>query len=322
MPALTVAMPVNNAMPYLPQAVESILNQSFADFEFIIADDGSDDGSADYLRSLSDPRVHCYHGPRRGLLASRNMLLGLTRTAISALMDADDIAHPQRLRQQFDFMARNPEVVLLGSQIDFLAGERLFTRAAFPTQHSDILRALLRTSPVICHPSSMFRMDAVQSAGGYRLAHGEDIDLFLRLAEHGKLGNLRDRLHTYRIHLGSTYATRYSDHKTHISYAIRCYHCREAGRPEPAIADFLAAWQKRFPFRKLARRIDAWSALEFRRALVALGTNHRRMGFIRMIAAMMCRPLPVAEQLRSRATEVLARSFAASAGSPRSSQRL
>ena len=314
-------MPVHNGMPYLPQAIASILNQSFADFDFIIVDDGSDDGSADYLRGLRDPRVHFYQGSRHGLLASRNLLLGLTRTAICALMDADDISLPQRLHRQFDFMMHNPEVVLLGSQIDYLAGERLFARSPFPTQHKDILRALLRASPVICHSSSIFRTDAVQLAGNYRLAHGEDMDLFVRLADCGTLANCPDRLHTYRIHLSSTYATGYSDEKMHISYAIKCYHCRKAGQAEPALADFLAAWRKRSVLRRLAGRLDTWSALEFRRALVALGTNHRLTGLMRMLAAVICRPLPAAQQLCARAAEALAGSNAASVGLGRNSRR-
>jgi glycosyltransferase involved in cell wall biosynthesis len=313
-------MPVHNGMPYLPQAIESILNQSFADFDFIIVDDGSDDGSVDYLRGLRDPRVHFYQRARCGLLASRNVLLGLTRTATCALMDADDIACPQRLHRQFEFMMQNPEVVLLGSQIDFLAGERLFKRSPFPTRHKDILHGLLNARPVICHPSSIFRTNALRLAGKYRLAYGEDMDLFLRLAELGPLANLPDRLHIYRVHLGSTYATRYSDHKAHISYAITCYYRRKAGEVEPAIKDFLASHERSL-FSRLASGLDAWSALEFRRALIALGSSHRCTGVIRMMAAGICRPLPVARHLRALVASVLANSIAALDGLLRKSQR-
>jgi glycosyltransferase involved in cell wall biosynthesis len=293
-------MPVYNGMPYLPAAVESILGQTFGEFDFIIADDGSDDGSREYLKGLRDPRIQLYLEERRGLKTTRNLLLQLTRTDACALMDADDIALPERLELQWDFMKRSPEVVLLGTQIKFMAGDRVFQRRSFPAQHSDILRALLRASPVICQPSCMLRTDAARSAGGYRLAFGEDIDLFLRMSEFGRVANLPAKLHMYRIHLGSAYATGYLDHKANIAYAITCYKRRLGGQPEPALADFLAVWRHCPPSQRRSRRLDAWSAREFRRALLALGANHRIRGFIHMSAAAFGRPRSAASELWSR----------------------
>ena len=104
MTTLTVLMPVYNAMPYVPSAVGSILDQSFPDFEFLILDNGSTDGSGKYLQSLADPRVRLFHTEHQGLASARNFLIERARTEFFALMDADDLAHPDRLRTQIGFI--------------------------------------------------------------------------------------------------------------------------------------------------------------------------------------------------------------------------
>src|SRR2546423_279818 len=116
---LTVTLPVYNAMPYLQAAVESILGQTYSDFEFLIIDDGSSDGSADYLRSLRDPRVRLSVRENRGLGATLNELFRNSRTEYVARMDADDICEPRRLEKQMAFLRDHGNVVMLGTGIDF-----------------------------------------------------------------------------------------------------------------------------------------------------------------------------------------------------------
>jgi glycosyltransferase involved in cell wall biosynthesis len=300
MRALTVAMPVYNAMPYLPEAVESILDQTFADFEFLIVDDGSNDGSRQYLEEIRDSRVRLYCEERLGLMAARNRLLRLTETDICALMDADDFSMRGRLQAQWDFMRRRPEVVLLGTQIAFIAHQRQFARSLLPTQHSDIVRALIKASPVLCNSSCMFRTDVVRKAGGYQLPRGEDFDLFLRLSEAGMLANLPDRLHTYRIHLASTFTTQYPEYIAHIAYAIASHRQRLADKPEPRLTEFLAAWNNSGPTQRIFRRLDTWSAREFRRALIELGRGRHLRGGLHMVAAAIFRPGSTVRQIASR----------------------
>jgi hypothetical protein len=212
---------------------------------------------------------------------------------------------PARLQVQLDFMRRRPEVVLAGTQIAFMAESRLFKRSQFPTAHSDILRSLVRKAPVVCQPSCMIRADAARKTGGYRLPRGEDFDLFLRLSEVGLLANLEHRLHTYRIHLGSTFATQYPEHRAHIAYAISAYRSRVKGAVEPSLTEFLAAWDNCGPFRRLLRRLDTWSAREFRHALLELGRGSRFKGVLHMVAAVGCRPGTAARQVSSRLIRAL-----------------
>ena len=244
MPELSVAMTVYNAMPYLAAAVESILGQTLRDFEFVILDDGSTDGSEAYLESLADPRVRVHRARHLGLTSAKNRLIDLVHTQYCAMMDADDIALPNRLAEQLAFMRQHDEVVLAGCQIKFIAGDDLVRAAAFPTTHEKILSALLRARPVICHPSCIVRTAALRAVRGYRLRYAEEFDLFLRLTGYGELANLDELLFNYRIHLRSTFTTHYLENKRSAAYAIAAYHARQSGAPEPALVEFLDAWEQ------------------------------------------------------------------------------
>ena len=240
--------------------------------------------------NLQDPRIRLYCGPRAGATAARNRLLELTTTDVCALMDADDVAAPDRLHMQWNVMREHPELVLLGTQIQFMAGGRTFASARFPTQHAAIVRALKQATPVLCHPACMFRTDAAIRAGRYRLPYGEEFDLFLRLSEEGKVANLPDKLLKYRIHLGSTFATKYPEYKAHIAYAIFCYRCRLAGEGEMPLTEFLKRWDNCSWGQRMWRRLDAWSARRSRQALIEIGGGRRLKGSIQLAVAAACRP--------------------------------
>src|SRR5262249_28306156 len=116
---LTVTLPVYNAMPYLPAAVDSILGQTYGDFEFRIIDDDSTDGSTEYLHSLRDPRIKLTVHQNRGLGTTLNELFRNSCTKYVARMDADDVCDPHRLEKQMRFLRDRPDVVMLGTGIDF-----------------------------------------------------------------------------------------------------------------------------------------------------------------------------------------------------------
>jgi glycosyltransferase involved in cell wall biosynthesis len=123
-PPLSVVMPVHNAIPYLDDAVESILAQSFGDFEFVILDDGSTDGSLDRLLHWADRdrRIRLLQGEMRsGPVESSNRVVRESRAALVARMDADDVARPERLELQMKALAARPEAVLVGSLSETIA---------------------------------------------------------------------------------------------------------------------------------------------------------------------------------------------------------
>ncbi len=206
---ISVIMPVYNAERYVAEAVQSILDQTFRDFEFIIVNDGSTDGSLAILERFakSDPRIKLISRPNTGLVFALNEMLELARGEFIARMDADDVAIPDRFAQQLRYLAQHPDVVAVGCRVYLIdpKGRRLCEAFGDP-DHEAIDRAFMRgEGGAIAHPTAMIRTTALRAIGGYRpeFFPAEDVDLFLRLAEHGRLGNLPTVLLNYRVHMAS-----------------------------------------------------------------------------------------------------------------------
>lgn len=197
-------MPVHNRGRYVEQACTSILNQSFRDFELIVIDDGSTDDSVRRLRVLAarDPRLVLIVRENRGLISSRNELLTLSRAPLLAWMDSDDYALPERLMRQVECFDADPDLVCVGSAVLEIDpdGEPL-GRILYPAEHPHIERDL-RRGGAMRFPSTMMKRQSVIEVGGFRepFRMGEDLDLFLRLSEMGRLANLSTILLHYRLH--------------------------------------------------------------------------------------------------------------------------
>lgn len=167
-PAVTVLMPAYNAARYVREAVESILVQSFTDFEFLIFDDGSTDETPAILATFSDPRIRLVSRPNRGLIATLNGGLAAARAPLIARMDADDVCLPQRLEQQVKFMDAHPDHVLLGSDVVYTdrEGRPIMRINAGGYSDAELRKNFYARCPLF-HPSVIFRKDAVLAAGGY-----------------------------------------------------------------------------------------------------------------------------------------------------------
>jgi glycosyltransferase involved in cell wall biosynthesis len=203
-PQVSVALPVFNGGAFLVPALDSILGQTFADFELIAIDDGSTDNSPALLDAYAarDSRVRVIHQANAGVVASLNRGIELARGRYIARMDADDVAHPERFARQVNFLDVNPRVAAVGSAITLIdeRGERI-REVDYPETPKDVA-TFLKRGCALAHPSVMMRRDAVAAMGGYRPAfqHAEDYDLWLRLAERHDLANLPERLLLYRQH--------------------------------------------------------------------------------------------------------------------------
>jgi len=202
-------MGVYNAERYVEQTVRSVLAQSFTEFEFIIIDDGSSDGSLAILRRLQseDQRIVIISRANTGIVGAALDGMAAARGQLIARHDADDISHPQRLELQVAYLDAHPEVVAVGSQMQ-IADPYLspLEETRFPLDHHGIERDLLRGSGwTLPQPAAMFRRDAYERAGGERRAYNnsEDLDLFLRMATVGQLANLPEVLVQWRRHLAS-----------------------------------------------------------------------------------------------------------------------
>lgn len=204
-PRVSIVLPVWNGARYLEGTLSSLRSQTMGDYELIIIDDGSDDGTSAILSKGAqvDHRIKLITNRRRsGMGFVFNQGIGLATADYVARMDGDDIAHPERLARQLDFLEANSGVVIVGSQIQLIdsLGALLGIRR-YPLSDIDLRRAMARYSP-FAHPATMYRRRAVLDLGGYdsRWAPAEDLDLWIRLSRVGELANLPDTLLSYRLH--------------------------------------------------------------------------------------------------------------------------
>jgi glycosyltransferase involved in cell wall biosynthesis len=208
-PTVSVVMPVYNTEAYLGDALDSVLAQTFTDWELICVDDGSNDGSLDVLRRYewADPRIRVISRPNTGVTRARNDGIALARGRYIAAMDSDDIALAERFRRQVDYMESHPECVGLGAAVRIVGPDLMPIKDELKAlDHETIDHQTLTGSGIaIRQPVAMFRTEAVRSIGGYReeCFVNEEGDLYLRLAEIGRLANLPDILLLYRLRLGS-----------------------------------------------------------------------------------------------------------------------
>lgn len=211
---VTVLMPVYDPpIPMLDRAVESVLAQTFRDFELLIIDDGSREEAVrrrlDFWAS-QDPRVRLCHEPHRGVPATSNRGLALARGEWIARQDADDWSEPERLFRQAAFLGQHPEVTLVSADTESHSADGgLLWRLRLPHTSAELARALWKGNPFV-HGSTMFRRKTALEIGGYREAFpcSSDYDFLWRLTEAGGAVNLGQVLYHYRYTGGSISARR------------------------------------------------------------------------------------------------------------------
>lgn len=194
-------MPVYNAEKYLKEAIDSILNQSFTDFEFIIIDDGSVDGSLNIIKAYDDPRIKLFcNEQNKGLVYTLNKGLRLSKGKYVARMDSDDICVKDRLKLQVTFLEKNSSISILGGSLQYLGTEY---HKHFPLDNEKIKILLLQRTAFV-HPCIMFRRcDLVNHSLFYDVdyEYAEDYHLWTTASIRGlKMANLDDILIYYRQH--------------------------------------------------------------------------------------------------------------------------
>ncbi|HJV64636.1 MAG TPA: glycosyltransferase [Geomonas sp.] len=201
---VTVLMPVYNGEQHLREAIDSILGQSFTDFEFLIIDDGSKDASAEIAASYRDPRIRLLrNGQNSGLIFTLNRGLEAANGEFIARMDCDDVSLPERLARQVAFLESHPEVGVCGSWFrKFGAGPE---KTLQWSTSSESIRCGLLFDSMLGHPTVMLRRKLVGDFGlcydpAYKNA--EDYELWVRAAQHCELANLGEVLLRYRVHPG------------------------------------------------------------------------------------------------------------------------
>jgi len=211
-PPISVLTTVYNNAGYVEASVRSILGQTFKDFEYVIVDDGSTDGSVDILKRLAeeDDRIRLQCHDHLGISKAAKHGLAACRGKWVARLDGDDLAWPDRLEKQLAFVEAN-DLVCASGQVDFIdQKDRFLITIPSPCDHEGIEEKMLRGHNTIWHSGCMFRRNAAEQIGGYSedFDAAIDLDLCLRLGEIGRLGNSMDRVIQYRLHRKSVSAKR------------------------------------------------------------------------------------------------------------------
>lgn len=197
-PLVTVLMPVYNAEKYLREAIDSILNQTFTEYEFLIIDDGSSDSSISIIESYSDPRIRFVRNEKNmGISATLNKGIEMASAELIARMDADDISYPQRLQKQYDYFQTNADCVLLSAWAKVITERNNHVRTE--KYRSRLHYYNLTFECWMYHPTVMYTRTAVMDVGMYSIPYAEDFELFWQLSRKYKIACLEEVLIDYRI---------------------------------------------------------------------------------------------------------------------------
>jgi glycosyltransferase involved in cell wall biosynthesis len=284
-------MTVYNGMPYLVDAVESILSQTYADFQFVIVDDGSDQVTQDYLATLTDCRITVVRQENGGTAAAANFGLTICTGEFIARMDADDWAHPERLQRQYDFMVANPEVGILGSQVAPMGDCGVGKSLNLPCEHGAIFDSMMQGLHGLAHSSIMIRGSLLRQLGGYwkyRLI--DDWDMMLRVGEISSLVNLNEVLLHYRVHQGSLNGSSMRRMHLHISFAIDRAKRRQSNRPMVEFEEFLELRKQRPAWQKISESVHVHALAQYRVAVAEIQSKHQVKGYSRLVWAACCSP--------------------------------
>jgi hypothetical protein len=201
-PTVSVVLSVRNGGQDLPQALETILTQSFADLELIVINNGSTDGTGAYLDGIADPRVRVFHQADAGLAAALNRGISLARGRYIARQDHDDLAEASRIAKQVKFLDAHPDHALVGTRAEIWIGDKPSGRFHDHPTEDEILRFDLLLNNPFVHSSVMMRKSALDHVGGYTTDPArqppEDYELWSRISKHYRVANLGERLTVYR----------------------------------------------------------------------------------------------------------------------------
>jgi hypothetical protein len=217
-------------------------------------------------------------------------------------MDADDISLPDRIGKQVSYLDSRPEIAMIGTQVEFLVGDKTQRGLRAPIDHDRILARLFQGQAGLCHPSVMFRRKAAIECGGYPIGViGEDIDFFLRMCEEGHVANLDEVLLKYRLHTSQLCQARSRELISRNRYAAHRAFCRVKRLPEPSFETFLAQASLISRWRWL---IEAWELTQYRKARMQLATGEKHIAFLRLAFIAICRPFKTFRRLRDTITEL------------------
>lgn len=248
---VTVLLPVYNAMPHLQHTIESLRGQSLSDFKVLAYDDGSTDGSGEYLDQINDERFEIVHQDNAGLAITLNRMLQRVDTEFIARMDSDDICMPRRLQHQLAFMDSHPDVSVAGARQGYVMG-----RKSMASMGVGRFRLTLSYSPpmsdppywdpdrdgnILVHSAVIMRTEALRAVGGYpEIVPGQDLALWYRFAEAGhRLASMDELLLLIRISSGGISSSNIERQCRTWEYVRVSHRMRQEGKSPPTLEEFM-----------------------------------------------------------------------------------
>jgi len=295
---VSVIMPVFNAENFLAEAIGSILDQTHKNFELIIVDDGSNDGSAEIIESFAtrDSRIKVVNQQNLGPAEAMNTGLELAKSDWIFRMDADDVMLPHRIEKQISFIRSNPRVQITSCLAHYINDEgRIFgtTTNSLRTEN-DFNKLVSRGETIgLLQPGAAMNRNTVMKIGGYRkqFRAAEDIDLWNRVAEQGILILVQDDiLMKYRIHKNSIMSSDFMSVRQQYDWVRACISARRRGDEEPNWEKFLAKWNSIPWFKKLNRWRKMYSKHMYRSAGYEFLYKKPTKGAFKLLLASACQP--------------------------------
>jgi glycosyltransferase involved in cell wall biosynthesis len=298
-------MPTYNAEPFLHDAIASVLGQTWTDFEFIILDDGSTDGSLALAQSFArtDPRIRVFSQPNAGTALTLNRAIDLASSEWVFIMHSDDVMHPNRLERQLAFLDDHPELAVASSLVRHIdeSGRVIGHDNSFLFTHEEI-EEKVRLNKLIGfnHPAVVLRKSVVQSIGGYRQEFwpAEDIDLWNRLAEKGhKILVQPETLLDYRIHGGSASISRARLTRIKVRWLKDSMLRRRRNEPELTWEQFLAL-RRKYPLKRRINeeRVD-FSQIFYKAAVGHFAKKHYLRTVGNAALAVLLRPWYISSEI-------------------------
>lgn len=305
---VSVVIPAYNAEKFIAEAIQSVLGQTWRDFEFIIIDDGSRDQTKAIADSFAkaDTRISVFSQSNQGVANSINAGLKRARYELVAIMHADDVMLPTRLERQVTFLNENPDVGVISSLVfNIDTHGRVIARATSSITTKAAAKLALARHEVVAfhHPAVMFRKSVVLQAGGYRqeFVPAEDVDLWCRIMERGHLVMvLPEFLLSYRIHASSASVSNAWGVARKYRWVMVCARRRREGKTELTWEEFLQYLEARPWPQKINENRKDLAKLLYKQAVEFYAGRQRRRMFIPLFGAFMLQPIYVAQQLSGK----------------------
>jgi glycosyltransferase involved in cell wall biosynthesis len=295
---ISVIMPTFNASDYVGEAIQSILQQTYADLELIVVDDGSVDGTSQIVRQQArlDPRITFIQTDHAGANRARNAAIREARYPWIASMDADDVSLPGRLEAQLKAAQNQPEVVVWGTFIHHInsRGRILSTSKVGPTSIGEF-HAMRRSGKLlqVIHPTAMMKREVLLAIGGYdeRFPAAQDLELFDRMAEHGPIVAIPEPLVLYRVHRNTISMNKFQMQCYLARYLQARHQHRLQGLSPLTLEHYAEQCAKQSKVVQIRRYVDDLARLHYRRAGMHYGEGEYVRTALHLSLAMGLKPV-------------------------------